>query len=427
MTGEAYDPAEQRQFLAIVRIYEQLFRKRPESVLQLGCGTCIGISTLRARGIEAAGTESSPQLLSGPLDDNPYIVRPVGYRVPLATGSYDLVFSMRYLDRFGCEHVVGVVAEHLRLARHLVFIGLPGSDAGIDAPRSPCQRRIGWWRSLLHRLGAEVVGELPEGLLALAGRNRFTERRGAQSSRTPSAPVKAPSASIVIPCYNLAAYLPQTLESVRNQTRTDWEAVVVNDGSSDSTREVVRDFLRRRRDGRFRYVEQRNMGLPSARNTGIEHATGQFILPLDADDLLEPTFLEETVEVLETFPQFGIVYTHLRAFGSEQWEAACPPWHPCRLLQYNRLPYASLYRREVWESTGGYDPAMREGYEDWEFWVSAAERGWRGTCVPKKLFLYRRRPGSMLSRAYLVHEQLVARIHSKHGQFVADCLMGRAP
>lgn len=81
----------------------------------------------------------------------------------------------------------------------------------------------------------------------------------------------------MIPCYNLAASLPETLESVRRQTRTDWEAIVINDGSSDNTRDVVRDFLGRHRDPRFRYLEQPNRGLPAARNAGSERARGRYI------------------------------------------------------------------------------------------------------------------------------------------------------
>ena len=412
------DFGEYRKLLASVGIYERLFGARPGSVMQLGCGACRGIDALRAEGLDAAGAESLPEFLEGPLDEYPYVVRALRHRVPLASASYDLVVSFGCLARFECYEMASVVGEHLRLARRLVVMELPGTEAGVGvgsaaSPGPSCVRPVDWWRSLVRWLGAEAIGEEQGWLIAVPAPRQ--EMAGRWTSD------HVPTVSIVIPCYNLGAYLPETLESVRRQTRGDWEAIVVNDGSTDDTADRVKEAFRRYGDPRFRYLEQPNRGLPAARNAGIERARGRYILPLDADDLLEPTFLEQTVEVLEAFPEFGIVYTHLRAFGSEQWEAACPPWHPCRLLVQNRLPYASLYRREVWESTGGYDPAMREGYEDWDFWVTAAERGWRATCVPRPLFLYRRRPGSMLSRAYRSHDRLVARIHAKHQALVATC------
>lgn len=422
--GPLGDFGEYGRLLASLTLYEQVVGRRPGSVLQLGCGACRGIDVLRGMGLDAAGAESLPELLGGALEEHPYVVRTIRHRVPLASASYDLVVSFGYLGRYGCHEMGQVVREHLRLARHLAVMHLPDTGAeawpgygGASRPR--CVRPVEWWTSLARWVGARSAFEGDGWLIAMPDEaERPARRRRAGGD---------PAVSIVIPCYNLGAYLPETLESVHRQTRDDWEAIVVNDGSTDDTATRVEEALRRYGHDRLRYVEQPNRGLPAARNAGIERARGRYILPLDADDLLGPAFLEETVEVLEAFPELGIVYTHLQAFGGESWQAACPPWNPCRLLDQNRLPYASLYRREVWESVGGYDPAMREGYEDWEFWVAAAEAGWQATCVPRALFFYRRRPGSLLSHAMRHHTQLHGRIRSKHHRLAERCRQAGRP
>ncbi|HEY8426405.1 MAG TPA: glycosyltransferase family A protein [Limnochordales bacterium] len=401
--------------MSLLRAYERIYKKRPEPALELGCGDCTGVLAVRELGIDMIGAEGSPQFLAGPLRHNPFFIRLVGSRVPLATRSYPLVFSMGSAARFRCDKADELVAEHLRVGRDLVFIGYPQAPGYLGNPplcRQPQER----WRALVRRLGGEVVEESREGLLVIPPRSTQAPRPAGDGK---------PTVSVVIPCYKLADYLPETLESVLAQTRTDWEAVVVNDGSPDHTPDVVKAFQGKYGTERIRYVEQPNRGLAEARNAGIRLARGSLILPLDADDLIEPTYLQETVEVLERFAEFGIVYTHYQAFGIERWEGLCSPWDPCRLIQENLLPSAALFRKTVWESVGGYDPAMKEGYEDWELWVAAAEAGWWGACVPKKLYLYRRRPGSMITHSIRFDRQLKARIRSKHHRLLKRCQQGQ--
>src|SRR4051812_15947600 len=110
----------------------------------------------------------------------------------------------------------------------------------------------------------------------------------------------APLVSVIVPCFGQAHYLPEAVGSVLAQTFTDWECIIVDDGSPDDTAAVAARLAAG--DDRIKIVRQENRGLPGARNAGIRAARGRYILPLDADDRLEPTMLEKTVAVLQSDP-----------------------------------------------------------------------------------------------------------------------------
>ncbi len=113
-----------------------------------------------------------------------------------------------------------------------------------------------------------------------------------------------PDVSVIIPCYNHAHYLSYALESVLAQTYNDWEAIVVDDGSTDNTAEVTAQF----NDPRIRYIYQNNQGLSSARNTGIYASLAGAIALLDADDVWEADYLEKMLPTLESNPEAAAVY-----------------------------------------------------------------------------------------------------------------------
>ncbi|MCG2794065.1 MAG: glycosyltransferase [Weeksellaceae bacterium] len=118
--------------------------------------------------------------------------------------------------------------------------------------------------------------------------------------------------SIIVPCYNQAQYLDECLQSVLNQTFRDWECIVVNDGSPDSTEEIVKKWMQR--DERINYIIQKNQGVSAARNSGIKAAKGKYIQFLDADDLLEKNKIAYQVKILEQNPEIAIVYGGSRYF-----------------------------------------------------------------------------------------------------------------
>jgi glycosyltransferase involved in cell wall biosynthesis len=231
-----------------------------------------------------------------------------------------------------------------------------------------------------------------------------------------------PNVTVVIPCYGQAQYLPTAVRGVIAQTYADWEIIVVNDGSPDATSDVLRSLAQEFPERRIRLLEQSNAGLSNARNAGIATARGQYILPLDADDSLDPRFLACTVPILEEKAEVAIVHTDVMLFGARD-EVWCTnnPFDVYHLLQQNGIAYASLFRREVWDRTGGYRPNMSAGFEDWDFWVSAAALGFRAWHVPEPLMLYRKITGSGMSiRAREHGVALRAQLLLNHFQFFTE-------
>jgi glycosyltransferase involved in cell wall biosynthesis len=224
----------------------------------------------------------------------------------------------------------------------------------------------------------------------------------------------APAVSVVIPCYKQAEFLPEAVESVVLQTFTDWEVLIVDDGSPDGTMAVAEELARRNPTKRIRYLRRPNGGLARARNSGIEHARGAYILPLDADDKIAPTMLERTCGLLEEQPGVAIAYTDLRRFGNRTEVMPAGIFDPAVLPAANQLHYCSLYRREVWEAVGGYNPNMVYGYEDWDFWVGAVERGYVARRIPEPLFEYRVRYGTMFAEATAHDAELRRQMRRNH-------------
>ena len=230
----------------------------------------------------------------------------------------------------------------------------------------------------------------------------------------PRTETDVPSVSVVIPCFRQAEFLVMAISSVALQTFEDWELIVVNDGSPDETSAAFRRIAARLPGRRLRLLEQPNAGLAHARNNGIRAARGRYILPLDADDALDAAFLARTVAVLDADPTLDIVACDVAVFGARTgtWRLR-RPFTVEHLLQENGLPYCSLYRRAVWDRTGGYKPNIF-GYEDWDFWVTAAEQGFRAHVIEEPLFLYREKQRSMLTEARGLHRSLRAQLVLNH-------------
>nr|PZN20604.1 MAG: glycosyltransferase family 2 protein [Chloroflexota bacterium] len=224
----------------------------------------------------------------------------------------------------------------------------------------------------------------------------------------------SPRVTVVIPCYNQARYLPEALQSVVAQTEERWECVIVDDGSPDDTAGVAAELIARHPGRAIRLLRQPNRGLPGARNAGIAAGSAPYVLPLDADDALEPEMLERTAALLDAHPQVGFVYTDVVLFGEERgvWSGGAYSLEKLR-FDCPMVP-ATLFRRRAWEQAGGFDEDMRDGYEDWSFWLSLAEAGWEGLHLPQPLVRYRRSPRSMLTAAHRRDLQLRARVFLSH-------------
>lgn len=201
-----------------------------------------------------------------------------------------------------------------------------------------------------------------------------------------------PKVSVVIPCYNHGAYLDEAVDSVLRQTFTDFEIVVVNDGSTDpQTVALLQSYDR----PKTRVIHKKNGGLSAARNTGIESALGEYILPLDSDDKIAETYLEKAAAILDARSDVGVVYCDEEMFGERQGLWSIPPYDPDLLLFDNLIFPAAMYRKSDWAKTGGYCSKFIYGWEDWDFWISMSELGKDVVKLPEPLYFYRIRSGSM--------------------------------
>ena len=220
--------------------------------------------------------------------------------------------------------------------------------------------------------------------------------------------------SIVIPCYNHGLMLLETLASLE-QVRSDTiaEVIIVDDGSKEPTTcQILQDL-----DAiKYRVVHQSNQGLARARNAGIEIATGEFILPIDSDNLIREVYFTLGVALLIQNPDVGVVYGDTEYFGEKtgRWTVAEFDWRP--LVKNNYIDACALFRRSAWESVSGYDEKMRMGLmgvTDWDFWMRVALRGWRFAHIGEIAFDYRVRQGSMSCDARLHGAEIMAYLFEK--------------
>jgi glycosyltransferase involved in cell wall biosynthesis len=207
--------------------------------------------------------------------------------------------------------------------------------------------------------------------------------------------MSVPRVSIIIPCYNHGAFIEEALNSVYAQTFTDYELIVVNDGSTDP---ATNRLLGKLADNGLKVLQTSNRGPAAARNEGISRCRGKYVLPLDADDRIAAPFLEQTVGILDRDPEVGVVYSHVELFGLAGGEWPQPEFSLQGILFENMIVASAVFRRSDWERVGGYSTAMMHGWEDWDFWLSLVALGRTVVRLPEKLFFYRIRQGSRTER-----------------------------
>jgi len=198
------------------------------------------------------------------------------------------------------------------------------------------------------------------------------------------------SVSVIIPTHNRAHLVAEAIDSVLSQTFTDFELIVVDDGSIDNTEEVVRSFI----DRRLKYLKQTNKGVSAARNTGIETAKGEFIAFLDDDDLFLPAKLSLQLARAADDPTAGLVYgkylSAIRSEGSMKAAGVCHPKLELRDLLLGPAFHWStvLIRRTLLEQVGGFEENL--GGEDWELALRLALAGCQMICVSEPVSIVRR-------------------------------------
>jgi glycosyltransferase involved in cell wall biosynthesis len=223
--------------------------------------------------------------------------------------------------------------------------------------------------------------------------------------------------SVVIPCYNQGEFLDEALEGLNGADKGKFEVIIVNDGSDDPpTLEKFRDLELK---GYF-IVHQENKGLGAARNEGIRHAKGNYILPLDCDNKIRPVYIERGIEILDMHPDQGVVYGDVQRFGDSDEIVRVPEFDPKKLIIKNCIDACAVYRKEIWEQVGGYEEKMKvAGYEDWAFWLDiAATKKWNFFHLDEIAFEYRMRSGSMVTNTKRYHEELANYMFVKNIDFI---------
>jgi glycosyltransferase involved in cell wall biosynthesis len=209
-----------------------------------------------------------------------------------------------------------------------------------------------------------------------------------------------PAVSVIMPAYNVEAYIGEAIASVLAQTFNDFELIIVDDGATDRTGQIAREYAKR--DRRIVVIHQQNAGLPAARNAAMRRARAGIFALLDSDDLWAPEFLDEQLAILRSRPDVDIVTGNALTLGSHLDGRPARPWPDHRpqpdLTSILDDEYAifimCVFTRRVYETIGGFDEMLRTN-EDFDYWLRAALAGLRFVRNDRPLGYYRRRDDSL--------------------------------
>jgi len=249
------------------------------------------------------------------------------------------------------------------------------------------------------------------------------------SVNTAHFPERAGFVSIILPVYNTARFLGAALQSALNQTYRDLEVIVVNDGSTDGSSEIINRMAAL--ESRIKIVTQENSGVAAARNRGIELATGEFIAPLDSDDLWHPEKISRQLEVMsKSDPDTALVYCWSKKVDESGAVVSNNCWPPFK-VEGHVLPALSflnivgcgsvpMMRARHLRMVRGYSTKLKrqgcEGCEDWQTYISLSAR-WKFAAVPMVLVQYRQRADSMsrnLAQMYCCQNSVIEETFAKY-------------
>lgn len=201
----------------------------------------------------------------------------------------------------------------------------------------------------------------------------------------------SPLVSVIVPAYNMEQYIAETLDSILCSTYTNIEVIVIDDGSTDTTIPIVEKYVVQ--DPRIRLLKQKNAGPARARNNGIQNCNGEYILPVDSDDLISPSFIAAAVNAIQSDNNIKVVSCRCEFFGMRKGEWILPDFNLNKLALDNRICATSMYRRNDWARIGGYNETII-AREDWAFWIAMLKDGGKVHKLPEIGFYYRVRPAS---------------------------------
>jgi glycosyltransferase involved in cell wall biosynthesis len=203
--------------------------------------------------------------------------------------------------------------------------------------------------------------------------------------------------SVIIPVFNQSPFLDESLNSVLEQTLQNWECIIIDDFSTDDSEIIAKKWCQK--DTRFSYFKNAEKGVSNARNFGISKANGIYILPLDADDKIAPTFLEKVHLKFMSNPNLSLVYSDVTFFGIKTNNYKLPKYSYKKLLTQNCFVISSVFKKSDWKKVDGYDKKL-ESFEDWDFWIRVLDENSTVSKIEEKLFFYRKHQKGSLSNKF---------------------------
>jgi glycosyltransferase involved in cell wall biosynthesis len=231
-----------------------------------------------------------------------------------------------------------------------------------------------------------------------------------------------PVVSVVIPLYNMQDFIKEAIDSVLSSTYPAIEVIVVDDGSTDGSGQIAKEYAEN--DKRVKYYHQSNAGASSARNHAIRVSQGEYILPVDADNLISSDFIERASFTLSNNSHVKVVSSEAEYFGERTGPWKQLPFSVALLARKNLIDNCAMYRKSDWEAVGGYCDDIL-GREDWDFWISLLKRGGEMTRLPIVGLYYRDRINSKRKTTRHLKHTIIDQLNSRHRAFFYRTLGGK--
>jgi glycosyltransferase involved in cell wall biosynthesis len=219
-----------------------------------------------------------------------------------------------------------------------------------------------------------------------------------------------PKVSVIVTCYNYGRYLKQCLDSVREQMFTDYELIVIDDGSEDDSLDVALDSYA---DKVIRHKNR--LGVVTTNNEGVGLSRGEYVCFVNADDHINPAYLARCVEALDAHADTAIAYTDFWHFGKLDNGVQFPEFTLSGLKSWNFILGSAMFRRCAYDEVGGFAEEMSVGMEDYDLWLSICERGWKAIRIPEYLYYYRAHEKNRTNKMDMT--LATATLWRKHGMF----------
>jgi glycosyltransferase involved in cell wall biosynthesis len=228
-----------------------------------------------------------------------------------------------------------------------------------------------------------------------------------------------PKVSIITPCFNRDKFIAETLDCLQKMHYSNWECIVVDDGSTDNSAKIIQEFVQT--DNRFKYVYHANCGISITKNTAVANSSGEYIFPLDSDDLISPDYISEAVEIMENDLNVKVVYADGAFFGAKKRKWHLNEYTFNDLLISNCIHNLALFRRIDFDQCGGYDPTLVIN-EDWDLWINILKNGGEVVKIKKEYFFYRKHDESTSMKYRLKDTEMLKVFYLKHKDLYAGLL-----